>query len=159
MKSTLLKSRFIRMNKVFILLSCFFFLFSCSSTRQAVVFDDEELAVIIANKANEYFNKGDYKNAIAAYQVIIDRFDSDLYEKDVAWAYYEIGFCYYYDKKYEDAIGYFDVVLQDFTIMAPRVLAAIVLEDIYELKPKLRPIDKNFEDIGAEVDVIDYTIN
>lgn len=147
------------MNKVFILLSCVFFLFGCSSTQSSVVvFDDDELAVIIANRANEYFNRGQYANAIAAYQVIIDRFDSVEYEKDVAWAYYEIGFCYYYNKKYENAIDYFDIVLQDFTVAAPRVLASIVLEDIYELKPKLRPIEENLDYIGAEEIITGNTV-
>ncbi len=147
------------MNKVLLLLSSIFLILSCSTPQSTtVVFDDDELAVIIANRANEYFNRGDYNRAIASYQVIIDRFDSEMYEKDVAWAYYEIGFCYYYSKKYEDAIGYFDVVLRDFTTAAPRVLASIVLEDIYELKPKLRPIEENLDGIGAEEIIIDDTV-
>ncbi len=146
------------MNKVFILLLSLFIAIGCASTQSVVVFDDDELAVIIANRANEYFNRGQYANAIAAYQVIIDRFDSATYEKDVAWAYYEIGFCYYYNKKYEDAIGYFDIVLQDFTVAAPRILASIVLEDIYELEPKLRPIEENLDYIGAEEIIMGNTV-
>lgn len=112
--------------------------FSCVSTK-AVKFPENELAPIIADKANEYFIKKDYKTAIACYQIIIDRFDKTMYAKEVAWANYEIGYCYYYKKDYKNAIKYFDIVLKDFTIVAPRILAGIVLEDIYIAKPNLRP--------------------
>ena len=146
------------MNKMLALLCFMFFVLGCSST-QIVEFDDDDLAVMIANRANEYFDNKEYKKAIKAYQVIIDRFDPKNHEKDVAWAYYEIGFCHYYNKDYEMAIDYFNIVLQDFTIIAPRVLANIVLEDIYEVKPKLRPvIEENIDNITSEEIIIDDTI-
>ncbi len=149
------------MNKIIILLLSIFLLFGCSAT-QVVDFDDNELAVIISNKANEYFEKRNYNMAIKTYQVIIDRFDPVEHESDVAWAYYEIGFCYYYKKKYQDAINYFNIVLQNFTTAAPRILASIVLEDIYEIKPRLMPTIIIEEEIDnnntTEKRIIDDTI-
>ncbi len=126
------------MKKYFLLI--FLIQISCTSLKEVVV--QENIAPqIISEMAYEEFNNKNYKKAIKYYQVIIERFDRVNYAKEVAWAYYEIGFCYYYMKKYEDAILYFDIVLNEFSILPPRILAIKVLDDIYETKPKLRPID------------------
>lgn len=123
----------------------FFLLFlfiqvSCASFGEVIV-EDNIAPQIISEFAYEEFNNKNYKRAIKYYQIIVDRFDRETYPKEVAWAYYEIGFCYYYMNKYEDAILYFDIVLNDFSILSPRILARKVLDDIYETKPKLKPID------------------
>ena len=126
------------MKKYFLLI--FLIQISCTSLKEVVV--QENIAPqIISEMAYEEFNNKNYKKAIKYYQVIIERFDRVNYAKEVAWAYYEIGFCYYYMKKYEDAILYFDIVLNEFSILPTRILAIKVLDDIYETKPKLRPID------------------
>ena len=126
------------MKKYFLLL--FLIQVSCASLKDVTV--QENIAPqIISEMAYEEFNNKDYKKAIKYYQVIIDRFDRTNYAKEVAWAYYEIGFCYYYMTKYEDAILYFDIVLNEFSVLPPRILAIKVLDDIYETKPKLKPID------------------
>ena len=122
------------------LLLIFLIQVSCTSLKEVVV--QENIAPqIISEMAYKEFNNKNYKKAIKYYQVIIDRFDRANYSKEVAWAYYEIGFCYYYMTKYEDAILYFDIVLNEFSVLPPRILARKVIDDIYETKPKLRPID------------------
>lgn len=131
-----------------------FLLSSCASAVKVSV-EEERYPKIIAEKAYTEFGNKRYKNAIAYYQYIIDNFDRDNYAKDVAWAYYEIGFCYYYQNKYEEALEYFDIVINNFTVLPPRVLAQKVMQDIYDKKPKLRPleiIEETIEDVEENID-------
>ena len=131
-----------------------FLLSSCASAVKVSV-EEEKYPKIIAEKAYTEFGNKNYKNAIAYYQYIIDNFDRDNYAKDVAWAYYEIGFCYYYQNKYEEALKYFDIVINSFTVLPPRILAQKVMQDIYDKKPKLKPV----EIIEEEVEVIEENID
>ena len=110
---------------------------SCASAKVASV-PENTAPQIIAERAYEEFGNKNYKTAIEYYQLIIDRFDAKGYQKEVAWAYYEIGFCYYYQGKFKEAIDYFNMVLNDFSVTPTRILASIVLEDIYTQKPKLK---------------------
>lgn len=126
---------------------CFFFIIlgsilitSCASTIN-VSEEEKRYPKIIAEKAYTEFNEKRYKNAIAYYQYILDNYDRNLFPKDVAWAYYEIGFCYYYQSKYKEALSYFDIVMREFTVLPPKVLAQRVIDDIYTKKPNLKPID------------------
>ena len=130
------------------------FLFVISSCASVSVDVEEALAPqVISELAYNEFNKKAYKKAIAYYQVIIDRFDRNLYPKEVAWAYYEIGFCYYYQGKYKEAIPYFDIVLKEFAILPARILSSNILETIYEKKPDFRPVEF-VEDIIIEEDTV-----
>ncbi|WP_300369670.1 tol-pal system YbgF family protein [Brachyspira sp.] len=129
-----------------------FLLISCASAIKVSV-EEENYPRIIAEKAYTEFDNKNYKTAIAYYQYIIDHFDRDNYTKDVAWAYYEIGFCYYYQSKYEEALKYFNIVVNSFTVLPPRILAQKVMQDIYEKKPKLKPV----EIIEEEVDTVETT--
>ncbi len=131
-----------------------FLLASCASAVKISV-EEERYPKIIAEKAYTEFGNKNYKTAIAYYQYIIDNFDRENYSKDVAWAYYEIGFCYYYQKKYEEALTYFDIVINNFTVLPPRILAQKVMQDIYEKKPKLKPV----EIIEEEVEVIEENVD
>ncbi|WP_028331162.1 tetratricopeptide repeat protein [Brachyspira alvinipulli] len=131
-----------------------FLLSSCASAVKISV-EEEKYPKIIAEKAYTEFGNKNYKNAIAYYQYIIDNFDRDNYAKDVAWAYYEIGFCYYYQNKYEEALKYFDIVINSFTVLPPRILAQKVMQDIYDKKPKLKPvemIEEAVENIEENID-------
>ncbi|MEI0604436.1 tetratricopeptide repeat protein [Brachyspira alvinipulli] len=131
-----------------------FLLSSCASAVKVSV-EEEKYPKIIAEKAYTEFGNKNYKNAIAYYQYIIDNFDRDNYAKDVAWAYYEIGFCYYYQNKYEEALKYFDIVINSFTVLPPRILAQKVMQDIYDKKPKLKPvemIEEAVENIEENID-------
>lgn len=143
------------MKKSFIfLVAVVFLLISCASAVKVSV-EEEQYPKIIAEKGYTEFGNKNYKTAIAYYQYIIDNFDRENYAKDVAWAYYEIGFCYYYQKKYEEALKYFDIVLNNFTVLPPKILAQKVMQDIYEEKPKLKPM----EVIEEEIEVIEENID
>ena len=129
------------MKKIFVFLSVFvFYSISCASTVK-ISPEEERYPQIIAEKAYTEFNNKKYKRARAYYQYIIDNFDRENYSKEVAWAYYEIGFCYYYQRKYKDALNYFNIVMNDFAVLPPKMLAQKVMQDIYERKPKLKPIE------------------
>ena len=127
--------------KIFNFLAIFVFLLSSCASSIKVSIDEKMYPQIIAEKAYTEFGNKKYKDAIAYYQYIIDNFDTDNYVKDIAWAYYEIGFCYYYQNKYEEALKYFDIVMNNFTVLPPRILAQKVTQDIYDKKPKLKPIE------------------
>lgn len=125
-----------------------FLLISCASAVKVSV-EEGQYPRIIAEKAYTEFGNKNYKNAIAYYQYIIDNFDRDSYVKDIAWAYYEIGFCYYYQNKYQDALKYFNIVINNFTVLPPRILAQKVMQDIYEKKTKLKPVEIIEEEVEA----------
>ncbi len=132
---------------LFIFFSLVLFINSCASSNVVIV--DEALAPqVIAEFAYEEFNKKNYKRAIAYYELIIERFDKNVFPKEVAWAYYEIGFTYYYQNKFEKAIPYFDIVLMEFSLRPARILAREVLDTIYEKKPKLKPVSILEEVVG-----------
>lgn len=141
------------MKKIFVFLSVFvFYLISCASVLK-ISPEEERYPQIIAEKAYTEFNNKKYKKARSYYQYIIDNFDRENYSKEVAWAYYEIGFCYYYQRKYKDALNYFNIVMNDFAVLPPKMLAQKVMQDIYEKKPKLKPIEvmeEIIEDIESE---------
>lgn len=122
------------------------FSFSCASIGNVSV-EAGTHPQIIAEKAYDEFGNKNYRKAIAYYQYIIDNFSKEDYAKEVAWAYYEIGFCYYYQNKFKEAINYLNVVINDFAIIPPRVLSQKVLEDIYKEKPNLRPVENIEESI------------
>ena len=141
------------MKKIFVFLS----VFVCYSISCATVLkispEEARYPQIIAEKAYTEFNNKKYKRARDYYQYIIDNFDRENYSKEVAWAYYEIGFCYYYQRKYKDALNYFNTVMNDFPVLPPKMLAQKVIEDIYDRKPKLKPvevIEEIIEDIENE---------
>lgn len=139
--------------KIFVFLSVsVFYLISCASVLK-ISPEEARYPQIIAEKAYTEFNNKKYKKAINYYQYIIDNFDRENYSKDVAWAYYEIGFCYYYQGKYKDALNYFDTVINDFAVLPPKILAEEVMQNIYDKKPKLKPvevIEEIIEDIENE---------
>ena len=141
------------MKKIFVFFSVFvFYSISCASVLK-ISPEEERYPQIIAEKAYTEFNNKKYKRARSYYQYIIDNFDRENYSKEVAWAYYEIGFCYYYQRKYKDALNYFNIVMNDFAVLPPKMLAQKVMQDIYEKKPKLKPIEvmeEIIEDIESE---------
>lgn len=138
---------------IFLILFIFYsiYLISCASAIK-ISSEEERYPKIIAEKAYTEFNNKKYKKAIAYYQYIIDNFDRENYSKDVAWAYYEIGFCYYYQRKYKLALDYFNTVVNDFAVLPPKILAQGVMQDIYDKKPKLKPaefMEEIIEDIES----------
>ena len=143
------------MKIIFIFILLFIFsLISCASAIK-ILPDEERYPQIIAEKAYTEFNNKKYKRAIKYYQYIIDNFDRENYSKDMAWAYYEIGFCYYYQKKYKKALEYFNIVMNDFAVLPPKMLAQKVMNDIYDKKPKLKPIEIIEETKEIEIEDIE----
>ena len=128
-----------------------FYLISCATILK-ITPEEAMYPKIIAEKAYTEFNNKKYKKSIKYYQYIIDNFDRENYSKDVAWAYYEIGFCYYYQKKYKKALEYFNIVMRDFAVLPPKMLAQKVMNDIYDRKPKLKPIETIYETEEIEIE-------
>lgn len=91
-----------------------------------------------SEKAQEIYENGlklvaarEYHKAIEYFEYLIQKFNTPENEKYIAWATYEIGFCYYRLGKEEKAIQYFDIVLtQHKKERSPRILANLVKEKI-----------------------------
>lgn len=141
--------------KNFIFLIAFIFYLTSCATALKITPEEARYPKIIAEKAYTEFNNKKYKRAIKYYQYIIDNFDRENYSKDMAWAYYEIGFCYYYQKKYKKALEYFNIVMNDFAVLPPKMLAQKVMNDIYDKKPKLKPIEIIEETKEIEIEDIE----
>jgi outer membrane protein assembly factor BamD (BamD/ComL family) len=97
-------------------------LFACRTVPDVKV-EEDDTPLTLSEQALDYFNNKEYRAAIAYHAAIISNFSREKYEKEIAWAYYEIGFCYYYMENYETAVEYFDIVINDFSVQAPRTLA------------------------------------
>jgi len=88
----------------------------------------------VSEKALSFFNRANYKKAISAYSVILNR--KNPQKTFAAWATYEIGYCYYYMKDFKSAKIYFEKVIKNFQgkeHLAPRLLA---LQQIEKIKKK-----------------------
>lgn len=80
--------------------------------------------------AQKEYENGRYENAVLVYQAIIDHYPRN--QDAVAWAHYEIGYCYYMREEYDRAEQYFRTVLNRFQEPAARTLATQMLERIRE---------------------------
>ena len=108
---------------------------SCASKPPVLYQAGKPLAIIEYEKiAQNEFDKKKYKNAIAAYDAIIKNYADNT--RALVWAHYEIGFCYYVQKKYEMAEKYFRLVINDFQEPAARKLAQDRIASIVEAKKK-----------------------
>lgn len=122
-----------------IVLAALLVLASCGGSRKAVVLDSDT-PMSLSEKALDRFNARDYNTSILYQQAIIDRYESDPnYEKEIAWAYYEIGFCHYYMKRYDKANEYFDIVINRYSVQAARTLAQKLKYQITEIQHKKNP--------------------
>ena len=72
------------------------------------VFSAEKLLL----EGQRAYNKKDYELALRYYNAIIEYYPDD--KKNVAWAYYEIGYVYYIQEDYEDAKNYFTIVINNY---------------------------------------------
>lgn len=88
-----------------------------------VIIEKNDTPLTLSERALDYFNNKEYVAAISCYQAIIDNFKKDVFEKEIAWAYYEIGYCYYAMGDNEKALKYLSIVLTESSVQAPRVLA------------------------------------
>ncbi|HMA99756.1 MAG TPA: hypothetical protein VKS21_02110 [Spirochaetota bacterium] len=91
--------------------------------------------------AQKYSIQKSFRKAIDTYKIILNKFNTAAkkkkYYEDIAWAYYEIGFCYLEMKEYKKAKKYFNIVMTRYsTISAAYTLAQ---QRIIEIKNKLNP--------------------
>ena len=86
--------------------------------------------------AQTYYEYRQYANAIRVYKKLLDNYSKriDRYEKQLAWATYEIGFCYLITNQYTKALEYFKKVLTDYSTLAARTLAKQRIEEIQKIK-------------------------
>jgi TolA-binding protein len=72
-----------------------------------------------------------YENAVRAYEALIANYPDNV--QAVAWANYEIGFCYFVVKRYDEAEKYFRIVINEFQEPAARKLAQDMLAKIAKI--------------------------
>lgn len=120
----------------FFLLAIGALLFSCA-TPKPVLYNSEggPLSITEYEKLalTEYENDR-FENAIEVYQEIVAHYPDN--NKALAWANYEIGYCYWRLEEYENAGVYFRKVLNEFQEPAAGTLAGQMLEKIEEEQEK-----------------------
>jgi tetratricopeptide (TPR) repeat protein len=86
----------------------------------------------MAEAAQSFYEYREYGRALREYQVLIETYaaEREKFESDMAWAYYEMGFCHIQLKQYPKAAEAFRRVLADFSVLAARTLAEQRLEDM-----------------------------
>jgi TolA-binding protein len=110
----------------------FNFIVSCAS-KQPVLYNEDgsPLAITDYEKiAQKEFDERRYNNAIATYNAIISNYPD--VKQSVAWAHYEIGFCYYVMEDYEQAEIYFRIVVNEYQDPAATKLADKMLGKMIE---------------------------
>ena len=106
---------------------------SCATKSPVLYKDGAPLSISEYEKiAQSEFDNKRYNNAIEVYEAIITNFPD--YSKAVAWAHYEVGFCYYVQEKYDEAEKYFRIVINEFQEPAANKLAQDMLAKIVEAK-------------------------
>ncbi len=130
MKSIL--SNYLIILKLFLIIS----IISCSSRLKHLDSSKAETPADLEKIAQEYYKFRKYNDSIRVYEELIEKYSDrfDRYENQLAWANYEIGFCYLVTKRYDKALDYFKTVLTDYSILAPRILAQQRVEEIQQKK-------------------------
>lgn len=120
------------------IISVFLFLFSCFSTIKYEINDSEgrlfppEKLLLKGQQAYDY---GNYDIALKYYFTIIEKYPEETYY--CAWAYYEIAFIFYSQKKYEEAIKYLNIVIEKYPDeKEPIFMAKFLLSKIKEIESK-----------------------
>ncbi|MBN2325413.1 MAG: tetratricopeptide repeat protein [Spirochaetes bacterium] len=110
--------------------------FSCA-TPKPVLYDKEGQPLSITEyekiALSEYENDR-FENAIEVYKAIVSHYPDST--RALAWANYEIGYCYWRLKDYENAGVYFRKVMNEFQEPAVKILAGQMLEKIEEEQEK-----------------------
>lgn len=116
-------------------------LVSCSSVKErptalagkAVDLDSPRY---LSEIAQEHYEYKEYDQALFLYLKLVERFSSqkDRFEKELAWAHYEIGFIYLLQGRTNKARESFNRVLSDFSTLAPRTLAEERLAELSKKK-------------------------
>jgi len=123
-----------KLRKIAILFALTISLLNCSAGRLSKTEKNHysnKKSKFLTEKALGAFNRRRYKRAIDFYDLILVSKTSSKKEK--AWALYEKGFCYYYDKDFYTAKTIFQKLLTTYTdkeFTAQRLLAAKLIKKI-----------------------------
>ncbi|MDR0409254.1 MAG: hypothetical protein LBH18_02500 [Spirochaetaceae bacterium] len=127
------------MKVFFLAVFCFVLLFSCASG--AVVIPDGLTPGELTQRAQEESDKNRYYAAAQYYNAILERFPDD--RAAVCGAEYEIAFIHYKQKRYTEAEGEFDALIDRYNgpdgALLPQkyfILSNIVLENIKKATTK-----------------------
>jgi len=114
------------------LIILFLYTISACATKAPVLYrDGEPLSIVEYEKiAQKEFEYDHYDNAIRAYKAVIKNYPEN--SEVIAWANYEIGFCYYVQKKYKEAEICFRKVINEYQDPTAKKLAEEMVEKIVE---------------------------
>jgi tetratricopeptide (TPR) repeat protein len=108
-------------------------LLSCATPKPVLYNDGKPLSITDYEKlAQAEYDEGRYENAIDVYSAIIKNYPEN--QKALAWAYYEIGFCYFVLKEYDNAEVNFRKVINEFQEPAAKKLSAEIMAKIEQEK-------------------------
>ncbi|UCB47071.1 MAG: tetratricopeptide repeat protein [Spirochaetota bacterium] len=108
-------------------------LLSCATPKPVLYNDGKPLTITDYEKlAQAEYDEDRYENAIEVYRSIIENYPDN--QKALAWAYYEIGFCYFVLKDYDNAMVNFRKVLNEFQEPAAKKLAGQIIAEIEQEK-------------------------
>ena len=125
--------------------SLLFIFFSCSITKSVKRPQKKAIKGSILYYsliAQNHYNNRDYKKSIFNYEKILTKFKSEenLYQRQFAWTYYEIGYNYLALKNYPEALKNFQTVIENYTHPAALILARQRIDDINRItKPNDEP--------------------
>ncbi len=115
----------------FLAAGVFFLLLACASKPPVLDRDGQPLTITDYEKiAQKEFDEQHYQYAISAYEAIIENYSDN--KNALAWAHYEIGYCYYTMKEYDRAEQYFRKVVNEYQEPAAKKLAQEMLDKILE---------------------------
>ena len=106
---------------------------SCATPKPVLYNDGKPLTITDYEKlAQAEYDEERYENAIEVYSAIIEHYPEN--QKALAWAYYEIGFCYFVLEDYDNAEVNFRKVLNEFQEPAAKKLAGQLIAKIEQEK-------------------------
>jgi tetratricopeptide (TPR) repeat protein len=108
---------------------------SCATPKPVLYNDGKPLTITDYEKlAQAEYDEGRYENTIEVYRAIIENYPEN--QRALAWAYYEIGFCYFVLKDYDNAELNFRKVLNEFQEPAAKKLAEQIIAKIEQENKK-----------------------
>jgi tetratricopeptide (TPR) repeat protein len=106
---------------------------SCATPKPTLYKDGKPLTITDYEKlAQAEYDEDRYENAIEVYRTIIENYPEN--RKALAWAYYEIGFCYFVLEDYGNAEVNFRKVINEFQEPAAKKLAGQRIAEIEQEK-------------------------
>lgn len=101
----------------FLLFFSLMFVASCKGQTLEIKERNINPIVSLQKQAYYYYNVKQYGKSIKIYGEILTlaRQDVNKYDEDIAWAYYETGFCFLVQKKFNEAAPYFKKVLDSYS--------------------------------------------